>query len=80
MVKSIKVHTQKINSLVALKDCLVSSSDDGTIKLFDYKNLECQATLSDHKGSVITLASNDQILASGSFDGIKIWTWDKKSK
>ena len=33
MVKSMKHHTQKLNSVFAHKDFLVSASDDATIKV-----------------------------------------------
>ena len=78
MVKSSKIHTQKINAVYGHKDFLVSSSDDTSIKIYDYSTLEVVATLTEHKGAVVTLAGTEKYLFSASYDGIKVWTWEKK--
>jgi len=86
LLTTIKVHTDKITSVLATPDFFVSSSDDSSIKVtlfvlvkfdnyfqvFDYTTLKCVVTLSEHKRSIVGLSMNAQYLVSASFDGIKV--------
>lgn len=61
---------------------LVSSSYDGTLKVWHFETGRCVRTLQGHQSSVVgvALSPNGQQLASGSFDTtIRLWdvqTWD----
>lgn len=78
----IKEHSQAINSLCTLENgCLVSSSDDGTIMMFEINKKEYKllTTLAKHSNSVtkVIKLSNNR-LGSCSLDRtIKIWNTEK---
>ena len=51
ILKNIKSHNGWINYLSILKDGrLISSSADGTIKIFSQHNFELQLTIKEHQG------------------------------
>lgn len=73
-------HQKSINSLVkCLDNFFASASNDGTIKIWNYKQKKELGIKMDHKGAVlcmILLKNGD--LCSGSEDKtIKIWDWQR---
>ena len=86
-VKRLRGHSEIVNSVCASRrgdPLLVTSSDDGSVKLWDLRAREAQATLGGGKGSVPVLSaefSDDASLVfSGGIDeNIKAWDARKRS-
>ncbi len=76
-----KAHRDRISDLTFTKDgqTLITSSDDRQIKVWDLDNsskrLRLRYTLTGHTAKVrdIVLNPNGKVLASGSWDGVRIW-------
>ncbi|CAK9298741.1 unnamed protein product [Gordionus sp. m RMFG-2023] len=53
---------------------IVSGLRDNTIKIWDFKTLECIKVLTGHTGSVLCLQYDDKIIITGSSDAtVRIW-------
>ena len=77
LITSYNAHSQVIGSIEVIESNrrIISSSEDSTIKIWDFDTGECLKTLEDHQNEVtcILIIPNDKFI-SGSYDNtIKIW-------
>ena len=83
LIKKIDDHTERVNSLLILKDKRIASiSGDLTIKVFSPShNYHCDITLKGHTKNILYLTQMDNgLLVSNSDDGtIKIWSIEENN-
>jgi hypothetical protein len=74
LIKTLKGHTDSVDSLAISGDKIVSGSDDNTIKIWDLNTGKLLKTLYGHSNSVNSVAvSGDKIVSGNSDHTIKIW-------
>lgn len=81
--KILKSHKNSITSVSfhPVFPVLISSSLDGTIKIWDFESLSLEKTLTGHTLSVnsVNFSNNGELIVSGSSDqSIKIWNFNDK--
>ena len=70
-------HSAPVRSLLLLSDNrIASSSDDSTIKIFNFNSLKCEYTLKGHQSKVTFLSqlNNNFIISCSQDQSIKIWS------
>eukprot|EP01114_Cavostelium_apophysatum_P010989 TRINITY_DN2514_c0_g1_i1.p1 TRINITY_DN2514_c0_g1~~TRINITY_DN2514_c0_g1_i1.p1 ORF type:complete len:381 (-),score=68.39 TRINITY_DN2514_c0_g1_i1:25-1167(-) len=67
-VATMSGHTNYVFALAISGVRLFSASGDGSIKVWDLRNLGCVATITEHEGTVYALTVNDKYLFSGGWD------------
>jgi WD40 repeat protein len=78
-IKNLTGHTKTVQALLYFPNngWLVSGSDDGTIKIWNWLKGNCLHTISEHKGAVYALAGlSNREFASGASDDGNIHIWD----
>lgn len=77
-------HLNEVDTVAISQDqtYVVSSSKDGTIRLWDFKTCKCLRVYEDAKSiTALTISSNNNYIVSGSADGeIKLWKLEIPSK
>ncbi len=81
--ETLKGHSAFVRSLQITPDGLtaISSSDDGTIKLWDLKTYSCVGTLEGHQNAVksIALSPDGSVIVSAGWSDDTVRLWDFKS-
>ena len=80
-IHNFKGHELWVNSLVKCdENHFASASNDTKIKIWDFYNQKCIATLSGHLDCVLTLIllKNKNLCSGGADLSIKIWDWEEK--
>jgi len=75
-------HTGPVRAIAVLPNgCVVSGSDDTTLRVWDVETAQTVATLQGHESSVVAVAAlSDGRVASGSHDGlVAVWNVEKKT-
>jgi WD40 repeat protein len=81
LIGTLSGHSQTVRSLEFMKDGrhAISSSEDGTIKIWDLQTSTCLATLEGHQGTIrsANLSPDGTLVASsGWMDGtVRLWDW-----
>ncbi len=74
LVKNIQAHNSDITSIIINENKLLSSSDDKTIKIWDFDSGALLNTLIGHNSSIHALTTHNNKIISGANDKtIKIW-------
>ena len=68
-------HTQSVKKVITYKDYIISSSADGTIKIWNFENGKLMLTLMGHSSYVWALYVIDSRLISGDWNG-KVIVWN----
>ena len=79
LIYTFKGHDYWVNNLVKCNEKIfASSSNDGTIRIWDYFNLNCINILDNNNLSILSLIKlNNGKLCAGNIDStIKIWDWN----
>jgi len=75
IAKILDDHTQSVKKVITYKDYVISSSADGTIKIWNFETGKLDITLMGHSNYVWALYAIDSKLISGDWNG-KLIVWD----
>jgi len=75
ITKILDDHTQSVKKVITYKDYVISSSADGTIKIWDFETGKLIITLMGHSNYVWALYAVDSRLISGDWNG-KLIVWN----